>query len=231
MIYRQARSAGHALKVRTSRTRTVFSEIYRNNYWGDQESVSGRGSTVSRTREVRRALTGLLESVKANSLLDAACGDFNWMQHVDLGQVEYIGVDIVPELITRNRRMFGSKGRTFMQRDIIKQRLPAVDVVLCRDCFIHLSFKDIRSAIDNFKRSNCRYLIATTHSSVQSNTDIETGGWRSVNLELPPFNFPPPRTVIIEDPTLGKRLGMWDLQSLAARPDSSTRTWSISMFR
>ena len=45
------------------------------------------------------------------SLLDAPCGDFNWMRHVPLGGVSYTGADVVPELIARNRRDYGRDGR------------------------------------------------------------------------------------------------------------------------
>jgi hypothetical protein len=41
-------------------------------------------------------------------LLDIPCGDFNWMKLLNLG-VDYIGADIVGELIAENRRRFGAK--------------------------------------------------------------------------------------------------------------------------
>jgi hypothetical protein len=221
----------------------VFSDIYRNNLWGDTESVSGRGSTLARTEVIREALPGLLRivpglrrSVRAPgdgtrelSLLDASCGDFNWMRHVDLGGIEYIGVDVVPELIARNQETYGTHGkqgthgmqgtqkRTFVVADVTKDQLPRVDVILCRDCFIHLSFRDINAALINFKRSESRFLLATTHVSIEENEDMRTGGWRSVNLQLPPFNFPQPRQLIVEDAELGKCLGLWSLEEVEVR--------------
>ena len=120
------------------------------------------------------------------------------MRHVDLGGVKYIGADVVPELIARNRRIHWDKDRSFVVLDVTSNELPTVDVILCRDCFIHLSFKQIHAAIANFKRSNSKFLLATTHATVQENTDIRPGGWRSVNLTRPPFNFPQPSQLIIE---------------------------------
>ena len=81
---------------RTSLT-SVFSEIYRTNAWRDPESVSGRGSTLARTNVITSHLPVLLQELNADSLIDAACGDFNWMRYVDLGSIKYIGVDIVPD--------------------------------------------------------------------------------------------------------------------------------------
>lgn len=192
----------------------VFKHIYDNNLWADPESRSGRGSTLARTNAIREALPALLEGVGARSLLDAACGDFNWMSRVELGGIRYVGVDVVPELIERNRRLHAGEGREFVVADITRDTLPEADAVLCRDCFIHLSFEDVHAALANFKRGNYRHLLATTHAAVRENVDIQTGSWRSLNLQLPPFNFPLPARLLAEDEGAGKCLGVWELESL-----------------
>ncbi len=193
----------------------IFSEIYEGNLWGDPESASGRGSTLRRTAAIRRALPALLNDVGARSVLDAPCGDFNWMRHIELGPVTYIGADVVPSLITRNQRLYGGDGREFVTADITRDPLPRADVILCRDCFIHFSFRDVRSAIANFKQSNSEYLFATTYTGVREHRDIATGpGGRYLNLQLPPFNFPEPLKIVVEDSELGKCLGVWRLGRL-----------------
>jgi len=193
---------------------TVFSEIYRRNIWGDSESVSGRGSSLARASTMMSHLPPLLEELRAGTLLDAPCGDFNWMRFTKLGAVKYIGADVVPELIARNRRLYGDEGRKFVVLDLTKDRLPRADVILCRDCLIHLSFQRIDDAIANFKKSGARHLMCTTHTTVRENTDCPDGGWRNVNLHLPPFNFPPALKLIVEDTELGKCLGVWRLEEL-----------------
>ena len=193
----------------------IFSDIYLQNSWADPESVSGRGSTLARTEVIRRELPRLLAGFGAKSLLDAACGDFNWMQHIDLGAVEYMGVDIVPELIAQNQIVHGREGRKFLALDITRDRLPKADVILCRDCFIHLSFQDTRAAITTFQQSGADFLLATTHITVRENTDAPSGAWRSVNLQLSPYGFPEPLQVLFEDPELGKGLGLWRLADLS----------------
>jgi len=198
---------------RTSRA-AVFSEIHRTNAWRDPESVSGRGSTLARTTVITSQLPVLLQELNADSLIDAACGDFNWMRYVDLGSIKYIGVDIVSALIARNRQLYQTDQRTFAVQDITKDRLPDADVILCRDCLIHLSFKSIKAAISNFKKTSAIYLLCTTHSTVTKNTDCPDGSWRNINLLLPPFNFPPPVKLFVEDAELGKGLGVWRLADL-----------------
>jgi hypothetical protein len=194
--------------------RNIFTDIYQSNFWADAESVSGRGSTIARTEVIRASLPALLESVGAKTLLDAPCGDFNWMRDVDLSGIEYTGADVVPELIARNRRLYEARGRSFVVLDITSDSLPAVDVILCRDCLIHLSSRHVRDAIANFKRSNSRFLLATTHVTVRENTDIQSGDRRNINLELPPFNFPPRLQSITEDAETGKHLGLWSLAKI-----------------
>ncbi len=208
-IYRDARQA----LFRPSLAK-VFSEIYRTNTWQDLESVSGRGSTVARTGVIMSQLPSLLQELRAEILLDAACGDFNWMRYADLRGVRYIGVDVVPDLISRNRRLYETPETTFKLLDITSDLLPRADVILCRDCLIHLSFRRIHETISNFKRSDARHLLCTTHTALQENTDCADGGWRSVNLQLPPFNFPPPLKLVVEDEEAGKCLGLWRLDDL-----------------
>lgn len=192
----------------------VFSGIYRKNSWQHSESVCGRGSTLARTAAIMYHLPLLLRELNAKTLLDAACGDFNWMRHTKLEEVKYIGADVVRDLIARNQCLYASEGRTFMVLDITKDKIPTVDVILCRDCLIHLSFRHIQSTISNFKGSRCTYLLATTHPSVWENIDAPSGSWRSLNLQLPPMNFPEPLKMIVEDEDLGKCLGVWRLKDL-----------------
>jgi hypothetical protein len=97
-----------------------------------------------------------------------------------------------------------------------------MDVILCRDCLVHFAFDDVRAALRNFARSGAGWLLTTTFVDRQrENVDIETGGWRPLNLELPPFNFPAPERVIDERCLhsggiyVDKRLALWRLEELA----------------
>lgn len=206
--YRDARDA-----LTSPSLTAVFSEIYHTNAWQDPESVSGRGSTSARTKAIMSQLSLLLQDLQTKTLLDAACGDFNWMKDTELGDVKYIGVDVVPALIAFNQ-LYSDEQKSFAALDITTDRLPAADAILCRDCFIHLSFRNIKAALRNFKKTNATHLLCTTHTTVVENTDCTDGSWRNVNMQLPPFNFPPPVAQIIEDEELGKCLGVWRLKDL-----------------
>jgi hypothetical protein len=210
-LYQKVRALGQLLRPRAASPQAVFSHIYRKNVWGNAESASGRGSTLERTRAIRGVLPGLLKELGAASLLDAACGDFNWMQQVDLGGVSYLGADVVPELVEKNCRDHAGSDRNFLLLDITRDQVPQADVILCRDCFIHLSFGHALRALANFKRSGAAYLLATTYPGLRENADIITGRWRTVNLQAPPFNLPAPTRLVVEDEEAGKCLGLWPL--------------------
>ena len=157
--------------------------------------------------------------LRAQSLLDIPCGDFNWMRHVTLDAVQYIGADVVAELVSANQRRYGNDRRQFQHLDLTRDTLPAVDVVFCRDCFVHLTPREILSAISNIQRSECKYLLTTTFPSVSQNKGLGIG-WRPLNMQLRPFRFPEPLKLINEGCTeqdgryADKSLGLWRIADL-----------------
>jgi len=181
-------------------TEAVFSNIFTANTWGSTESVSGAGSELQNTAQIIRELPHLLREMRVQSMLDAPCGDLNWMQHVDLAGVDYHGADIVEVLVERNAQRFASAGRHFSKLDILSDALPEVDLIFCRDCLFHFSHADVFRALRNFIASRSTWLLTTTftYRALPRNGNIATGGWTAINLELPPFSFPPPRRFIIE---------------------------------
>ncbi len=68
-------------------------------HWGKVESLSGPGSSLEQTSTVRILLPYIFTKYNVQTILDLPCGDFNWMQKVDLGSCEYIGADIIQHLI------------------------------------------------------------------------------------------------------------------------------------
>jgi hypothetical protein len=211
----------HARYRWTSR-KEKFIKIYRNGgFGGFNAPLSGTGSTLIQTRCIREALPNILRRIDAKSMIDAPCGDFTWMKEIDIGDISYLGVDIVPSIINDNTQKYSSQNRKFCDLDIVTNILPRADLILCRDCFIHLSNRDIMKSVENFKKSNSKYLLTTTFIDLKKNSNLVSGrGWRPVNLMLPPFNFPQPIEIINEGCSEGggqysdKCLGLWDLSTL-----------------
>jgi SAM-dependent methyltransferase len=205
-----------------SRRANVFRTIYKRNKWGSHESRSGSGSTLSATANLRVQLPRLIEGYGVRSMLDAPCGDFHWMNQLGVEDLvdRYCGFDIVPELIAANRRTWGSDRVRFKVADLVKVRVPAVDLILCRHLLIHLPLEDALQVLRNFSASGSRYLLITDQPQTAENVEILwTGSFRPVNLALPPFSLPEP-LAILED-RQGKHdatvLSLFDLAAIAER--------------
>jgi hypothetical protein len=169
---------------------------------------------------LRREIPALLHDLGARSLLDIPCGDFGWLSLTELG-VDYTGADIVEALVAQNTSRYASEIRRFVRLDLTSDPLPQADVVLCRDCLVHLSYTNIRRALANVKRSGAQYLLGTSFPEAKSNRDIEDGDWRLLNFQLAPFFFPPPARTIVENcieaggAYRDKSLCLWPIAELA----------------
>ena len=213
-----------ALPLRAKSQQAVYEDIYRENSWQDRDSRSGSGSNLDQTKVVRERLPALLEKHAVRSMLDAPCGDFFWLRQLDLPLKLYIGVDIVPELIQVNLRRYGTGSRKFRHLDVTEDDLPQVDLILCRDLLVHMSYKNICRALKKMQASGSTYLLTTTFVRETENKDVLTGQWRRLNLARAPFSFPTPIELIDEQSTeqneyksgsaMGKSLGLWRLADL-----------------
>jgi SAM-dependent methyltransferase len=207
-----------ALPMAGQSVETRFTRIYKENRWADSESASGTGSNLFETTQIRAVLPGLFSSLGVRSVLDAPCGDFNWMRTLAGLLDRYDGLDIVAEIIARNQAAYGSDRIAFRCGNLIADPLPRADMILCRDCLVHLSLSDIFRALRNIKASGATWLATTTFSGPRPNIDIVTGDWRALNLRSAPFNFPEPAASVDERcPTPGfndKLLAIWRVDQL-----------------
>lgn len=195
-LFNKARRDVYLALFRLARGRSgpkeIFSYYFERNLFGDSDSLSGTGSSVRATETIRSALPGLLSDLDVRVVLDVPCGDFNWAKEIDWKPYRYIGADVVPGLVERNRSLYGSDGIEFRTLDILTDPLPPCDLILCRDLFIHFPNDLVRTALGNIARSGARYLLTTQYDGVKSNRDIKLGSFRPVNLMLAPFGLPEP---------------------------------------
>ena len=167
----------------------VFTEIYESNSWTSSESRSGLGSELLSTETIRKELPEVFKKFNIKSVLDILCGDFNWMNNVDLKEVHYIGADIVENMIEDNKNNF--KDYEFKVLDITEDDLPEVDLIFARDILGHFDYENIEKTIKNIIRSGSKYLLTTSFTKWEYNINIKNGDWRPINLMLKPFLFKP----------------------------------------
>lgn len=179
----------------------VFTGIFNDNAWKAWETRSGSGSTRQATQALVPALAGLFESLGIRTLVDAGCGDVNWIAGLSERLDSYYGLDVVEHLVLQNGRMFGHRaGHFFKAVDITRDPLPKADAILCRNVLTHLTNAEILAALNNFGKNGVSWLIVTTHDGVAQNQDTQTGVWRPVDLTQAPFSLPVAATRI-EDGT------------------------------
>jgi hypothetical protein len=215
-IYRAYFNMHARRRFKSMAPKDVFTTIHQRDSWSGEGSVSGTGSTLDQTAAVAQRLPALLEAFTINSMLDIPCGDFHWMKDVDLSGITYTGADIVEELVREQSERYARENVNFCSYDLIQDDLPQVDLVLCRDCLVHFSLADATAALRNICRSQSKYLLTTTFTErTRRNSDIVTGQWHTLNLQLAPFNFPAPVHLIDEKCTEGsgsytdKTLSLW----------------------
>lgn len=169
------------------------------------------------TENIRKAIPRLIYELDVSTIFDAPCGDSNWIKSVEWDEgVQYIGADIVDALVDRGRALSRNGHTRYLNLDVVTDDFPKADLWLCRDCLIHFSNDDIWRAMKNFLKSGIRYLLASTYPERNENVDIRTGSFREVNLQLAPFNFGEPLTMI-KDWIPGfpkKQLALWEAADL-----------------
>ena len=218
------RFGGLAELVRRSHRRRVFERIWRANTWGSRESRSGPGSELVRTERFRAAPAAFLEKVRPGVLLDAPCGDYNWMRHVPLPEgCRYVGIDIVGPMVRDLDARWGSPTVSFVHGDILSDPLPPADVWLCRESLFHMPLADAARVLERWRLSGIPWFLATTSPDVPANHDVETGGWRPLNLELEPFCLGEPMARLPDGSRSapGKVVGVW--RHATARPEAPSR--------
>lgn len=219
-LHKALRRKNYRLQLRSKDKEKVFTAIYKANKWGGDDSVSGPGSDTSQTRGISKKLPDLLHELNIKKILDIPCGDFHWMIDVDLRNVEYIGADVVKDLIINNTDRYTKEHIHFQHLNLMQDKLPDVELIFCRDCLVHFSYADAFLALKNICNSPSEYLLTTTFIDRTSNYDISTAQWHPINLELNPFNFPKPLLVIMEECTEGgdlfadKALGLWKIKDI-----------------
>ena len=196
----------------------MMKQIYEQHLWGGSEFdfYSGYGSHELHVVEPYiKAITKFLKSHDNQlTICDLGCGDFNIGKQLLPYTRNYIGVDIVPALIERNKQLFQFEHLELQCLDLAKDELPKTDCVILRQVLQHLSNTEINAIVK--KLSNYKYIILTEHLPTGNfipNKDIITGqGIRlkqqsGVNLLAKPFNLKIKHEMVLNEVVLDTSKG------------------------
>ena len=155
-------------------------------------------------------------------MVDIPCGDWKWMSKVDLNNINYIGCDVVPDLIKSNNKIFKKPNVNFLVKDLIKEDLPQSDLIIVRDLLVHLDDSDIVECLYNIKKTNYKYIGITNYPNLEENKKRLLGDylrfgdkWRAINLTKEPYNLPEPTFNLSDNNDLasidkGKYISIWE---------------------
>lgn len=140
------------------------------------------------------------------------------MRHVELN-VDYLGADLVPDVIRGNQARYSNEQINFIVLDGIRDPIPEdVDVILCREVLFHLSFRHALALLRNVYQSNAKFLIATQIDTGKPNADTHTGGFRPLDLTREPFSLPEPVNRMSDDAISENRsLAVWRVSDFPPR--------------
>jgi len=178
----------------------AMQQVYDMHLWGgkDHDFYSGIGSHDPQiTTPYLNVLISFLKSQKTPlTVCDLGCGDFNIGKHLTTYSKKYIAIDVVENLVERNKNLYKADNLEFHCLNITEDELPFGDCVIIRQVLQHLSNEDIKKVVA--KLENYKYIILTEHIPLGdfiSNKNIISGrGIRlkqnsGVNLLDAPFNF------------------------------------------
>ncbi len=170
-----------------------FKTIYNENLWKNQESISGDGSTLKCATPYLNFLNGFLKEKNIRTILDVGCGDFNLMKHIDLRNVDYLGIDLIEDLINNNNSKFADKNIKFNHvkiHDFIYNT--QYDLILCKDVLQHWSNQSVMSFLKNIKNYKYCLLINDYVNEVYHNknynVDVLDSEYTVVDLTSNPYN-------------------------------------------
>ena len=168
-----------------ARIREKFSEIYQKNEW---DFGSGPGSAPINNSGYMEFVQSFIQNQNIKSVVDFGCGDWQFSRFINWYGASYVGFDLVPGVIESNRKNFACPGISFEVFNALDE-LPAADLLLCKDVFQHLPNDIVREYLVAFKQK-FKFLLITNDDQPHNllNSDTESGGWRPIRLDFPPFS-------------------------------------------
>lgn len=190
--------------------REVFTDIYLKQRWGaggHDRFCSGPGSRAdSVIRPYIDLIINHLGAGQNKIVVDLGCGDFYVGRYLLPYCSKYVGVDVVADVVDRNKLSCDRANAEFLCLDIIADSLPDGDICLIRQVLQHLSNEEIMIILQKLKKYPVIFI--TEHyphhnKQIIPNKNIIHGEKiraflnSGVYLEEPPFNVDPSRIKIV----------------------------------
>lgn len=194
------------LSAHYSSPEKVFTDIYKKGRWSggldENDFSSGAGSRSDSIVELY--IADLKQYIVQNCdstdvLVDLGCGDFHVGSKIAGIFQNYVGVDVVSEVVKRNQEKYSTDRINFLHRDFLKDPLPNGNICIIRQVFQHLSNRQITRCLQLLQEFE--HVIITEHLPLQPDlikknidkvqgSDVRLSRGSGVYLDAAPFNIP-----------------------------------------
>jgi SAM-dependent methyltransferase len=151
----------------------TFQAIYRNQAWG---CGSGPGSSPANRVEYRAFVERFIEANGVRSVTDLGCGDWQFSRLIDWSQVEYLGLDLVPEVVAQNRNRFAGDNIRFDVFSVI-DNLSGGDLLLSKEVVQHLPNKVVAEYLAII-RQKYKFALLTNTRHADNQSEYRYCRWR-----------------------------------------------------
>ena len=193
--------------------KAAFQEAYDKRIWtaeGDV-SVSGSGSEMRHAKTIGLKLDAFCKINSVKSIVDCPCGDYNWQHLFNVEEMLYVGYDIVPQIVATNKQ--SHPNIDFHVGDVTETNFGTADLIVVRDCLVHLSNEQTVAALKNIAGQDIKFAAITHFGDMAQNEQTIAPRWRAMNLLIAPYNLPQPKEILIEECTEAN--GLFPDKSLA----------------
>lgn len=135
-----------------------FDSIYKYNLW---LSGSGTGSIPWNNRAYITFLQNVLDTYQIKTVVDIACGDYRLWKQIKY-EGNYLGIDIVQPVIDANNIKHANRRVQFINFNVLDEAAPPIqhpDLVIIKDVFIHLPYKDIIKMLHAVNNMHPKYIL------------------------------------------------------------------------
>lgn len=178
----------------------TFEYIYDNELWGGKNDTfySGDGSHIpSFVESYSIFIKKFIKEHNIKSVCDLGCGDFYVASQWIEDKYQYIGIDIVKQMIEHHNQKYATPTRNFLCLDIVDDDLPQAELCIIRQVLQHLSNDEIIKILEKVKQY--KYVLITEHKTIKQfarmlNPEKTHGSHTRVNdkagiyLDEDPFN-------------------------------------------
>jgi SAM-dependent methyltransferase len=165
--------------------KNVFTNIYEKELWGKGRG-SGTGSSLRTTKKYIPFLEEFLKDNNIKSVIDYGCGDWQFSQHINWGDIDYLGLDIVDFVIENNKKQFPNY--SFISDTDVFKYLDGRELIIIKDVIMHWPDKEIETFLDKLTTYNIWILLVNSSGKQPLKRRLKLGGFSHLEYDKFPLN-------------------------------------------